>query len=102
MFQVDATDQYSLSGRLTSIVNTNRIKLSSTSDTIFIHDSPSGSPFVENFMLEVGETYSLEAISSGSGFGTPGFGQWEFTMVPEPSTGMLVLLGIASRRHGRV
>jgi hypothetical protein len=55
-------------------------------------------------MLEVGETYSLEAISSGSGFGTPEFGQWEFTMVPEPSTGMLVLLGligIASRRHGR-
>ena len=52
-------------------------------------------PWVENFMLEVGETYTLLAMSSGSDFsGTPDTGRWEFTMVPEPSTGLLVLLGL--------
>jgi len=105
VFQVDATDQYSLSGQLFNIVDENRITLSSaTLGIIFNRDSPGGGLFVENFLLELGETYTLVAVSSGSGFGTPDFGQWEFTMVPEPSTGMLVLLGltgIAARRRGR-
>jgi len=105
VFQVDATDQYSLSGQLFNIVDENRITLTSAmSGIIFNRDSPGGGLFVENFTLELGETYTLVAVSSGSGFGTPDFGQWEFTMVPEPSTGMLVLLGltgIAARRRGR-
>ena len=67
VFQVDATDQYSLSGQLFNIVDENRITLSSaTLGIIFNRDSPGGGLFVENFLLELGETYTLVAVSSGS------------------------------------
>ncbi|MCH7600167.1 MAG: PEP-CTERM sorting domain-containing protein [Myxococcales bacterium] len=49
--------------------------------------------------------FALAAISSDSGFGIARTGSWEFTMVPEPSTGLLVLLGLTglagSRRSRR-
>lgn len=107
VFQVDATDQYSLSGMFSDTDGDNRIMLSSMSGNIFFRSSGgSGStPWVENFMLEAGETYTLAAISSDFGFGSPRTGSWEFTMaVPEPSTGLLVvpgLTGLAGSRRGR-
>ena len=106
VFQVDATDQYSLSGLFTDVIDENSITLSSSSmmgESIFSRNGFADiGPWVENFMLVAGETYTLVAISSGSDFsGTPDTGQWEFTMVPEPSTGLLVLLGLIGLAGGR-
>ena len=57
VFQVETTAQYSLSGQLTDIDDENYIVLSSTMGTIFNRNSPlNGDPWVENFMLQVGET----------------------------------------------
>lgn len=95
IFQVDTTGQYSLDGELTGIVDENRITLASTVATIFNRDSTFNVPFTENFMLQTGEVYTLEAYGTGFGFGNANGSTWQFAMVPEPGTGSLVGLGLA-------
>ncbi len=101
-FSVAQVGAYGLVGELIGFVETMQVSLASDLGMIvdissgFGGNDPGG-PFTETFVLEPGRTYTLAASLFGYDFS--GFGDGatiEFALVPEPSTALLVGLGLAA------
>ncbi len=103
-FTVGQQKMYALEGDMSGYVEFEVIRLLAGDDVVF--EGPFGQgPFRGAFMLEPGTTYHLYAEVAGADYGgTSNGATMSFALVPEPTTAVLLglglaLAGIGARRH---
>lgn len=101
-FRVEQPGPYSVVGVMVGFVETMQVSLASDLGLIFSIASgwsgvDPGGPFSQSFQLQLGRTYTLTASLLGYDFSGLGDGATiEFALVPEPSTALLIGLGLAA------